>query len=184
MLRQRLQLLARRHPRFGYRRIHAILRREGWVCNRKRVQRLWREEGLRLPVRPKRRRRGQRMPGHLSALAPNEVWAIDFVSDRTADGRPIKILTVSDEQTREALATPAARRMGADDAVNALERIVEWRGQAAKMIRYRQRPRVPLAIAARLVPLQPCRHRLHRARRTLAESVRRVLQRPPATGAA
>jgi transposase InsO family protein len=106
-------LLARRHPRYGYRRIHAILRREGWSCNRKRVQRLWRDEGLRLPTKAKRRRRGPRMPGHLTAAAPNEVWAIDFVSDRTADGRPIKILTVTDEHTREALATPAARRMGA-----------------------------------------------------------------------
>jgi putative transposase len=99
LLRERLQLLARRHPRYGYRRIHAILRREGWACNRKRVQRLWRDEGLRLPVRPKRRRRGPRMPGHLTAAVPNEVWAIDFVSDRTADGRPIKILTVTDEHT-------------------------------------------------------------------------------------
>ena len=75
------------------------------------------------------------MPGHLTAAAPNEVWAIDFVSDRTADGRPIKILTVTDEHTREALATPVARRMGADDTVNTLERIVELRGQAPKMIR-------------------------------------------------
>jgi putative transposase len=75
------------------------------------------------------------MPGHLTAEAPNEVWAIDFVSDRTADGRPIKILTVTDEHTREALATPAARRMGADDTVNTLEQIVERRGHAPKMIR-------------------------------------------------
>ena len=75
------------------------------------------------------------MPGHLTAAAPNEVWAIDFVTDRTADGRPIKILTVTDEHTREALATPAARRMGADDTVSMLERIVERRGRAPKMIR-------------------------------------------------
>jgi len=75
------------------------------------------------------------MPGHLTAAAPNEVWAIDFVSDRTADGRPLKILTVTDEHTREALTTPAARRMGADDTVSTLERIVELRGQAPKMIR-------------------------------------------------
>jgi len=135
LLREPLQLLARRHPRYGYRRIHAILRREGWACNHKRVQRLWRDEGLRLPAKAKRRRRGPRMPGHLTAKAPNEVWAIDFVSDRTADGRPLKILTVTDEHTREALATPAARRMGADDTVNILERIVELRGQAPKMIR-------------------------------------------------
>jgi putative transposase len=135
LLRERLQMLARRHPRYGYRRIYAILRREGWACNRKRVQRLWRDEGLRLPVRPKRRRRGPRMPGHLIASAPNEVWAIDFVSDRTADGRPLRILTVTDEHTREALATPAARRMGADDTVSVLEQIVEQRGQAPKLIR-------------------------------------------------
>ena len=135
LLRERLQLLARRHPRYGYRRIHAILRREGWACNRKRVQRLWRDEGLRLPAKPKRRRRGQRMPGHLVADQPDHVWAIDFVSDRTADGRPIKILTVTDEYTREVLATPAARKMGADDTVSTLERIVERRGRAPLMIR-------------------------------------------------
>ena len=75
------------------------------------------------------------MPGHLTAAAPNEVWAIDFVSDRTADGRPLKILTVTDEHTREALATPVARRMGADDTVSVLERIVERRGRAPKLIR-------------------------------------------------
>jgi putative transposase len=135
LLRQRLQLLARRHPRYGYRRIHAILRREGWACNRKRVQRLWRDEGLRLPPRAKRKRRGPRMPGHLVAAHPDQVWAIDFVTDRTADGRPIKILTVTDEHTREALATPVARRMGADDTVSTLERIVERRGRAPALIR-------------------------------------------------
>ena len=135
LLRQRLQLLARRHPRYGYRRVQAILRREGWACNRKRVQRLWREEGLRLPAKTKKRRRGPRMRGHLVAARPDQVWAIDFVSDRTADGRPLKILTVTDEHTHEALATPAARRMGADDAVSALELIVERRGCAPALIR-------------------------------------------------
>src|SRR5262249_26879523 len=100
--------------------------------NRKRVQRLWRDEGLRLPAKAKRRRRRPRMPGHLVADHPDQVWAIDFVSDRTADGRPIKILTVTDDHTREALATPVARRMGADDTVNTLERIVEHRGRAPR----------------------------------------------------
>jgi transposase InsO family protein len=75
------------------------------------------------------------MPGHLTATRQDQIWAIDFVSDRTADGRPIKILTVTDEHTREALATPAARKMGADDTVGVLERIVEQRGQAPKLIR-------------------------------------------------
>jgi len=108
LLRQRLQLLARRHPRYGYRRIHALLRREGWACNRKRVQRLWRDEGLRLPAKTKRRRRGPRMPGHLTAVHPDQVWAIDFVSDQTADGRPIKILTLEEARraSREAASQP------------------------------------------------------------------------------
>ena len=66
------------------------------------MQRLWRDEGLRLPAKTKRRRRGPRMPGHLTAARPDQVWAIDFVSDQTAEGRPIKILTVTDEHTREA----------------------------------------------------------------------------------
>jgi putative transposase len=135
LLRERLRLLARRHPRYGYRRIHALLRREGWACNRKRVQRLWRDEGLRLPPKPRRRRRGKRMPGHLTADCPDQIWALDFLVDQTADGRPIKILTVTDEHTREALATRAARRLGADDTVEMLERIVERRGQAPQLIR-------------------------------------------------
>jgi putative transposase len=135
LLRQRLRLLARRHPRWGYRRIHALLRREGWACNRKRVQRLWRDEGLRLPPKPRRRRRGTRMPGHVTAGCPNQVWALDFLVDQTADGRPLKILTVTDEHTREALATEAARRIGADDTVGVLERIVERRGTAPELIR-------------------------------------------------
>jgi transposase InsO family protein len=135
LLRERLRLLARRHPRYGYRRIHALLRREGWACNRKRVQRLWREEGLRLPPKTRRRRRGPRMPGHLVAAHPDQIWAIDFVTDQTADGRPLKILTVTDEHTREALATPAARRMGADETVSTLEQIVAHRGRAPAMIR-------------------------------------------------
>jgi putative transposase len=134
-LRQRLRLLARRHPRYGYRRIHALLCREGFGCNRKRVQRLWREEGLRLPPKPRRRRRGKRMPGHVSAVCPNHVWALDFLVDQTADGRPIKILTVTDEHTREALATRAARRLGADDTVATLEEIVERRGTTPALIR-------------------------------------------------
>jgi putative transposase len=129
LLRERLRLLARRHPRYGYRRIHVLLCREGWACNRKRVQRLWRDEGLRLPAKTRRRRRGKRTPGHVAAACPNHVWALDFLVDQTADGRPIKILTVTDDYTREALATPAARRMGADDTVDALEPIVDGEGQ-------------------------------------------------------
>ena len=73
--------------------------------------------------------------GHLVADHPDQVWAIDFVLDQTADGRPLKILTVTDEHTREALAAPVARRMGADDTVSTLEQIVARRGRAPAMIR-------------------------------------------------
>ena len=134
-LRERLRALARKHPRYGYRRIHVILRREGWQCNRKRVQRLWRDEGLRLPVKPRRRRRGRRMPGHVTAAYPNHVWAIDFLQDQTHDGRPVRILTITDEHTREALATPVARRLGADDTVRSLEHVAFVRGRAPEFIR-------------------------------------------------
>jgi putative transposase len=135
VLREGLLLLARRHPRYGHRRIHALLRREGWACNRKRVQRLWRDERLRLPPKTRRRRRSRRMPGHVAAARPDQVWAIDFLVDQTADGSPLKILTVTDEQTREAIATPAARRMGADETVRALEQAACRRGRAPDYIR-------------------------------------------------
>ncbi len=75
------------------------------------------------------------MPGHVTAACPNQVWALDLVVDQTADGRPIKILTITDEHTREALATTAARRIGADQTVSVLERIVERRGTAPALIR-------------------------------------------------
>jgi transposase InsO family protein len=135
LLRQRLRLLARRHLTHATAtRIHALLRREGWACNCKRLQRLWRDEGLRLAAKTRRRRRGPPVPGHLTAAHPDQVWAIDFVSDQTADGRPLKILTVTDEHTREVLDTPAARRTGADETVSVLEQIVEQRGKPPELI--------------------------------------------------
>ena len=75
------------------------------------------------------------MPGHVAAAYPDHVWAIDFLQDQTHDGRPVRILTITDEHTREALATPAARRLGADDTVRALERVAWLRGQAPTYIR-------------------------------------------------
>ena len=75
------------------------------------------------------------MPGHVAAACPDQVCALDFLVDQTADRRPIKILTVTDEHTREALATPAARRITSDDTVEALERVVERRGSAPAFIR-------------------------------------------------
>ena len=104
---QWLRRFAKAHPRWGYRRAHAALRRDGHAVNRKKIQRLWREEGLRVP--PKRRNR-QRLgdsttpADRLHALRPDHVWAVDYQFDVTATGRVIKILHVVDEFTRESLA--------------------------------------------------------------------------------
>ena len=96
--------------------------------NRKRVQRLWRDEGLRVPVkRRKRQRLGDSAVsprGRLRAERPNHVWALDFQFDQTADGRILKLLNIVDEHTREALATVAARRINADATAATLEGIV------------------------------------------------------------
>jgi putative transposase len=137
-LREQLRTFSRGHPRWGYRKAWATLREEGWAVNRKKVQRLWREEGLRVPSRRRKRRRlgDSTLPaGRLRAEYPNHVWALDFQFDQTADGRVLKLLNVVDEHTREALAIVVARRIDADATVGALERIVAERGTAPDRIR-------------------------------------------------
>jgi len=128
-LRTRLREVSEEKPRRGYRRAHARLLDEGWSVNRKRVQRLWREEGLRVPRRKRKRARlGDNHDGkRLRAERPDHVWALDFQSDETADGRQIRILNVVDEFTREALASEVARSITAEDTVAALERLVAVR---------------------------------------------------------
>jgi putative transposase len=130
-LRARLREISRERPRWGYRRAHHRLREEGWEINRKRVARLWREEGLRVPVRRRKRRRlgDSTVPAQrLRAERPDQVWALDFQHDQTADGRVIRLLNVVDEFTREALEMLVARSIDADATVAALERLVAARG--------------------------------------------------------
>ncbi len=128
-LRHRLRQIARRHPRWGYKLALRLLRREGWHVNRKRVQRLWREEGLKRPVQCRKRRRERPDSSErLSAERPNHVWALDFQFDETADGRRLKLLNVVDEYTREALAMRVGRRCDADDLVAVIEALVAERG--------------------------------------------------------
>jgi len=137
-LRRRLREVSAERPRWGYRRAHARLLEEGFSLNRKRVQRLWREEGLRVP---KRRRKRQRLgestvpAERLVACRPDQVWALDFQFDQTADGRILKLLHVVDEHTREALAVRCARRIDADQTVAILERLVAARGRAPEQVR-------------------------------------------------
>jgi putative transposase len=126
-LRARLRRLSGEHPRWGYRLAWGRLRDEGWQVNRKKVQRLWREEGLRVPQRKRKRQRlGEAtVPGkRLRAERPNHVWALDYQFDTTVDGRTVKLLHVLDEHTREALAIEVARSIDADHTVRVLDRIV------------------------------------------------------------
>ena len=137
-LRTELHAFSRGHPRWGYRRAWATLREEGWSVNRKRVQRLWREEGLRVPLKRRKRQRlgdSAQPARRLRAERPNQVWALDFQFDQTADGRVLKLLNIVDEHTREALAVVAARRINADATASTLEGIVARRGTAPGYIR-------------------------------------------------
>jgi putative transposase len=130
VLRAELRRISVDRPRWGYRRAHAVLREEGWEVNRKRVQRLWREEGLRVPQRTRKRRRlgESTVPAsRLAAKRPDHVWALDYQHDQTADGRVIRLLNVVDEYTREALAMLVARSIDADTTVAVLERLVAER---------------------------------------------------------
>ena len=134
-LRSRIKALAVAHPRYGYRRIHVLLLRDGFNVNRKRVQRLWRLEGLHVaPVR-RRKPRARRNPVEVRGTHPDHVWAIDFQFDETADGRHVKILNVTDEFTREALATNAARRITAAGTMAVLDEVMAQRGTAPAVLR-------------------------------------------------
>jgi putative transposase len=137
-LRAALRQLSREHPRWGYRRAWASLRSQGWQANRKKIQRLWREEGLRVPAKRRKRQRlgSSTVPAaRLRAARPDQVWALDFQFDTTTDGRVLKLLHVVDEHTREALAVEVERRIDADRTVSVLERIVAERGRPPELVR-------------------------------------------------
>ncbi len=127
-----MRQLARKHKRYGYRRIWVRLREEGWIVNRKRVQRLWREEGLRVPVRQRKRRRlgsSANASDRMHATRKNHVWSYDFVMDQTADGRRLKMLPVLDEFTRESHAILVDRSITAQDVVDLLRYLFSVHGE-------------------------------------------------------
>ncbi len=136
-LRGELRQVAGEHKRWGYRRAHHELCLRGWEINRKRIQRLWREEGLRVPARARKRRRPADQPdrSQLRATRPDEVWAIDFQHDMTADGRALRLVNVVDEFTREALIMEVGRSISADETVTELEALVARRGRAPAFLR-------------------------------------------------
>ena len=113
--------LATQYGRYGYRRITAMLRRDGWIVNHKRVQRLWRREGLKVPSRQPKRRRLWLNDGLCIRLRPrakDHVWSYDFVSCRTREGRAFRPLTIMDEFTRECLAIEVARKLNSKNVLD------------------------------------------------------------------
>jgi putative transposase len=131
-LRAWLRDWARNHPRRGFRPAYHDARAEGWQVNHKKVQRLWRDEGLRVPQRRRRKRLGaSTAPNPPTADAPNVVWAVDFQFDATTDGRPIKIVSIVDEHTRECLGGLVDRNITSDDLIAELDRLAVDRGYPA-----------------------------------------------------
>jgi putative transposase len=126
--------LAKTYGRYGYRRITVLLRHAGWAVNAKRVQRIWRQEGLKVPHKQPKRGRLWLNDGscvRLRADRPNHVWSYDFVEDRTHDGRKFRMLCVIDEFTREALAIRVKRRLNSTDVLETLADLMILRGPPA-----------------------------------------------------
>ena len=127
----RMLELVRERPRFGYRRIAALLRGEGWAVNVKRVYRLWRQEGLKVPSKT-RKRRGWGTSANACHVRRAEhkdhVWTWDFVFDRTSSGTTLKWLSIMDEHTRECLALKVARSITSEDVIDTLAELFAMRG--------------------------------------------------------
>jgi transposase InsO family protein len=127
----RIVELATEYGRYGYRRITALLRREGWRVNHKRVERIWRREGLKVPRKQPPRRRLWLTDGSCVRLRPqhrDHVWSYDIVSARTHEGRPLRILVVLDEYTRQCLSIDVRRHIKAHDVLERLGELFVWRG--------------------------------------------------------
>lgn len=124
--------LAKQYGRYGYRKVGELLRAEGWSVNHKKVARIWREEGLQLPHRHKRRKRLYHHDASIIRLRPqypNHIWSVDFVHDRLSNGRSYKMLTALDEYTREALSVTVATKMGSAEVLEALYPLLTNRGK-------------------------------------------------------
>jgi putative transposase len=132
-LRAWLRAFSRERPRWGWRRAAKTLRRDGRNINDKRIQRLWREEGLKVPYRKRKKpHRGVGTAvGAMCPIAPNALWALDFQFDTTVDGRTLKLLNIVDEFTRECLAIVVDRHCDADKVVATLDAIAVTRGAPA-----------------------------------------------------
>lgn len=134
----------------GWRQAAKYLRRNGWVVNNKRVRRLWRDEGLQVPQKRKRKRLsgvGAHV-GPMSLIAPNALWALDFQFDHTIDRRQVKMLNVIDEFTRECLAIEVGHSIGADHVVATLEQLASSRGRPPAFVRFDNGPEFVAIVVA------------------------------------
>lgn len=134
----RMVHLAAAHPRYGYRRVAALLRQDGWRVNAKRVHRLWVRHGLKVPKKQRKKRAsgcGGNGIGCRSAQHPDHVWCYDFLFDQTIDGRRLKLLCVEDEFTRECLLIRVERSLPAELVVASLASLVQRRGAAPRYLR-------------------------------------------------
>lgn len=131
---KRMMALASDYGRYGYRRVGAMLQEEGFRANHKRVERLWRREGLKVPQKQPKRKRLWLNDGSCIRLRPryrNHVWSYDFMMDRTRDGRALKLLTIIDEYSRECLAIDAGRKLTSEDVLWRLSQLFMERGTPA-----------------------------------------------------
>ena len=130
LLRMRLRDLAVSRIRYGYRRLHVLLRREGWKVNLKRVHRLYRLEGLSMRKKtPRRKVSCQNRENRPLVQSPNQVWTMDFMSDTLANGQSVRILTILDVCTRESIAIRVDSRFSANKVVKVLEEVAMERGK-------------------------------------------------------
>ena len=135
-LRAWLRQYAKNHPRRGFRPAYHDARGEGWIVNHKKIQRLWREEGLRVPQRRRRKRHGtSTAPDPVIADAPNRGWAVDFQFDATTNGRPIKVVSIIDEHTRECLGGMVERSITGEHLIAELDRLAGARGTYPAILR-------------------------------------------------
>jgi putative transposase len=175
-LRQRMKAIAQERRRFGYRRLHVLLKREGYVINHKKLFRLYREEKLAVRRRGGRKRAiGTRAP-MLVPMVPNDRWSLDFVSDQLTDGRRFRILTIVDDCTRECLALVADTSLSGTRVARELDRLMIERGKPSMVVSDNGSELTSNAI---LAWADQSRMALHRAGQTLAERLHRELQRPP-----
>ena len=129
---RRVHELSERYPRFGYRKIHAVLRSEGFAIGRDRLRLIRKQEGLQVARKQRKRRRAGKSTTDVDrALYPNHVWSYDFVADQTIDGRKLRFLTIIDEFTRESLWIETARLLNSHDVVRVLSQLIESRGAPA-----------------------------------------------------